>query len=315
MSRLERTPPTTPKANLTQSEPELHALETCEVSFVNVNRNKRMRTDLSPKEISKLEELKSDIKDMLASWKIEQEEHLMQMIEKQNASMSKLVADLSELKIQNSKIQQSADFISNQYEDLRKEIISLQKERQEQKAYIENLEKKVQDLQFKSRSSCIEVRNVPQKEKEVNEDLTRTVSNIGKAVGMPVQSNELRDVYRLPGKPGTTRPIVVEFSTVSAKQNMLSAVRDFNKNAKNKEDKLNTDLAGIPGQRQPVYVADFLPSSSKKLFFLTREFAKKNGYKFCWSTNSNIFLRKEQGEKQILVHSEKCLADLQGNAI
>lgn len=67
MSRLERIPPSTPIDIFRQSEPELHTLANSNVSFVNVNRNKRLWDLFSNEKNSKLEELKTEIKDMLAS--------------------------------------------------------------------------------------------------------------------------------------------------------------------------------------------------------------------------------------------------------
>lgn len=82
---------------------------------------------------------------------------------------------------------------------------------------MEKLERKIQDLQFKSWSSSIEVRNVPPKDKENSKDLTYKISKIGQAVGIPISATDLRDVYRLPSMDGSSHPVVVEFQTVQMK--------------------------------------------------------------------------------------------------
>lgn len=143
------------------------------------------------------------------------------------------------------------------------------------------------------------------------ENLINSVAKIGEAVGVPLLKSELRDIYRLPGKSyGTSpRPIVAEFTTMPTKQAFLAAARAYNR-GKGKDDILNTATIGVPGERLPVYVVEHLPTSSKKLFHLSREFAKKNGYKYCWISNGNIFLRKQEGEKQVFVKSEECLVTI-----
>ncbi|KAJ8714230.1 hypothetical protein PYW08_007850 [Mythimna loreyi] len=255
--------------------------------------------------------------ELLNSWKSELDAKFSDMWSKQNSLIAKLSTEILELKTQTSKINESNNeivtstaFINKQYEEIGSALDWLQKERLEQRKCLEKLERKVQDLQLKSRSSSIEVRNVPLKNNENSEDLTKTVTKIGEVVGISISAADLRDIYRLPGKDGSTRPIIVEFQTVQMKSNTLSAVREFNNKKKTVEEKLNTESINIQGKRQPVYVADYLPVSSKRLFHAAREFAKQEKFKYCWTSNGNIFLRKEHGDKQILISSDQCLLDL-----
>ncbi|KAJ8727149.1 hypothetical protein PYW08_015546 [Mythimna loreyi] len=324
MASVQRTPPKSQNINLTQtrSEPDISsAIDSDE--YVTNRNNKRPRCEHSPQG-------QLNIQDLLDSGDRSQNARITKMLSDQSALISKLVTDITEIKTQNLKIQesnaeirktnikieQSMSFMNDTFEELRKEVEELKKVRQEQRGYIENLEKKILDLQYKSRSSGIEIRNIPQFENETTADIIKTVCSMGLSVGVPIPETELRDVYRLPGKPSTdmaphtSRPIIVEFTTVRTKQTILSAIRTYNNSRKSKEDKLNTSLIGVPGTRQAVYVAEQLPHSSKKLFFLAREFAKKNSYKFCWISNGNIFLRKQTGDRQLLIKSEKCIEDL-----
>lgn len=315
---LQRTPPRTASLGLTQSESALNTLEQAESSFVNINRNKRQRTDLHTSiELDDNKGLKEEVLGLLTEWKTEFDVKLNEICDKQHSLFTKLSSEISDLKQKTEKIKSSNDeivnsmaFVNKQYEDIKSGLEYLQKERLEQRRCIESLERKIQDLQIKSRSSTIEIRNIPQTEKETSDYLTDTVRKIGHAVGTHISESDLRDVYRIPGKPGTARPIVAEFQTVRMKINTLAAVRDFNNKKASVEDKINTQLISISGKRQPIYVAEHLPPSSKKLFYLSREFAKKNAYRFCWLSNGNIFLRKAQGEKQILITSEQSLEDL-----
>ncbi|KAJ8704277.1 hypothetical protein PYW08_013001 [Mythimna loreyi] len=312
MPKVQRTPPKTPRVNLTdtQSEPDITA-----ASEYVTSRSKRPRTGNSPSS-------QGDV-----DLETHEDTSLATKIEVQTTIMSKLMADIREIKLQNVKIQESnaeicktnneieraISFMNKNYEELRKEVESLKKEKQEQRCYIESLEKKIVDLQSKSRSAGVEIRNIPLSNNENASGLTQTVCSIGKLVGVPITEPELRDIYRLPGKstPATTAcPIIAEFTSVNTKQKLISAVRAYNKKIENKDNKLNTEQIGIPGKRQPVYVAELLPTSSKKLFHLAREFSKNNSFAFCWTSNGNIFLRKKEGDKQVLIKSEKCLQDL-----
>lgn len=109
---------------------------------------------------------------------------------KQNLLVSKLTTEISELKTQNSKIQKTNDeivtsmaFIHKQYEDIKSGLDKLQIEWQEHRHCLEKMERKVQDLQLKSRSSCIEIRNIPVKDKDTTGNLTETICIIGQTFG------------------------------------------------------------------------------------------------------------------------------------
>lgn len=317
---LQRTPPATPNTPVghSQSESDLNALQLSDCSFTNINRNKRPRTEQSPNNCDN--DLKQEVMELLKSWKTEFYTKINEVCSKQDLLSSKLTTEIAELKIQTTKIQKSNDsiatsmeFFNKKYEEIVSGLDKLQKERQENRHCLEKLERKVQDLQLRSRSSCIEIRNMPVKDKETTDYLTETICTIGQTVGTSITLSDIRDIYRQPGKPGSTRPVVAEFHTVQTKLNMLSSVRKFNTSKKTVHEKLNSEHINIPGTRQPIFVADYLPPSSKKLFHLSREFAKQNGYSYCWSSNGNVYLRKVQGEKQILISSEKCLQDLKKN--
>ncbi|KAJ8704225.1 hypothetical protein PYW08_012949 [Mythimna loreyi] len=253
---------------------------------------------------------------MLSTWKKEQEEHLAKLSHEQNTRFSKLVSDIAELKLQNvaiqksnAEIEKSITFVTEQYDDMFRKIEVLQKESQQQKDHIIDLEMKIRDIQQLTRSSCIEIRNVPAVENESAADLTAIISKVGAAVDLTLCNSELRITYRLRGKPGTVRPIIAEFINVQIKNKLITSVRNFNKTHLN-EGRLNTKCIGMPGDRRPVFVAEYLPISSRKLFYEAREFAKQKEFKFCWTVNGNIFLRKTEGAKPVLVRSEQTLRNL-----
>ncbi|KAJ8704308.1 hypothetical protein PYW08_013032 [Mythimna loreyi] len=265
MAGVQRTPPNTPRTQFsnigvaeTRSEPDI-STAVSECGYVNTNRSKRPRSQVSPREESDHESpLKLELQ--LAKWKKEQDSSIAKQLADQTSLIAKLSSDIGDIKKQNNLIQasnaeifksnsgiiQSLEFFNKQFEDLKAEVETLRKERRDQQIYIENLEQKIIDLQHKSRSSGVEL------------------------------------------------------------------LRLYNK-GRGKDDKLNTSVMGMPGDRRPVYIAEHLPPSTKKLFYLAREFANKNAYKFCWISNGNIFLRKVEGDKHILVSPEKslCLSENQ----
>ncbi|KAH9636955.1 hypothetical protein HF086_008216 [Spodoptera exigua] len=179
------------------------------------------------------------------------------------------------IKKTNEEIEKAVTFISKQYDDILKDVDLLKKENQAQKDYIQNLELKIQDCQHRSRPSSIEIRNVPAINNETVSDISSIITKVGSAVGMPLDAARIRDTYRLPGKEGTVRPIIAEFSSVQVKNELLSCVRKFNK-ANSNSGRLNTTLIGLAGDRRPVYVDEHLSGSSRN-FLLSTGICKAEG--------------------------------------
>ncbi|KAJ8724516.1 hypothetical protein PYW08_001145 [Mythimna loreyi] len=323
MPRVQRSPPqNTANVNITQASSDSDIPQMISSSPIDDDVNittrhpyKRPRPCCSPG--AELFKFKKEIHDMLKTWKADQEAYLTKLCNEQSSSLNKLASDMVELKLQNQAIQKSnteieknISFISQQYDDMLKQVKSLQQENQTYKHSIMNLETKIQDLQRVSRPSSIEIRNVPAVENETASDLTAIINKVGSIVDIKINNSDLRDVFRLPGKPDTIRPIIAEFSNVQSKTQLVSAVRKFNRTHSG-DDRLNTRSIGLNGERRPIFISEHLPASSRKLYFAAKEFAKHNKYDYCWSSNGNIFLRKVTGAKHILIRSEQTLKDLE----
>ena len=322
MSVRRTTPPNSPATSTNlmhvRSDSDIpQALSSSPFDSVNMtSRSKRPRSESSPNN-NELLDFKQELRQLLTTWKNEQEDYLKKIANEQSTQLKNLISEIAELKLQNSSlhksfldIEKSVSFISKQYDDVSIKIESLEKEKKGYRDSIQQLETKLQDLQQLSRSSVIEIRNVPHKEKESAADLTSIINKICTTINIPIDITRVRDCYRLPGKPGAVRPIVAEFTNVETKNQMITAIRNYNQKHPN-EGRLNTLNIGLPGDRRPIYVAEYLPASARKLFFAAREFSKRNEFKFCWTANGNIFIRKEEGAKHHLIKSEHSLSELQ----
>lgn len=311
-----------------RSESDIHTLSELEASFTS-NR-KRPRAESPPvdgdgvkdirrdiiKDGDSVKDIREDIIKLLQTWKTEQNSTLASWKADQEKILKKLVHDITEVKEKciniekcNMEFERSLDFINKQHEDLQKKIQVLEKDRKENRDFIISLETKINEFQRMSRSAAIEIRNIAQNDNETTSDLTTLVSTVGNTLNIKLQPDDIRDIYRGPAKPGATRNIIVEFTKVQTKYDLLTSVRNFNK-SRSPADKLNTHQIGLPGDKKPFYVDDLLPASTKKLFFETRAFAKEYGYRFSWTSNSRIFLRKDQSSKAILINSVHCLHEL-----
>ncbi|CAG9117146.1 unnamed protein product [Plutella xylostella] len=267
---------------------------------------KRQRPSDSPtSEKDQFDQLRDELRDLFSSWKDEQGKILQNLM----AEIREVKSQNQAIKTSNKEIEKSIDFLNSKFEDLKNQINSLEGERKECRNMLTKIENKIQDLQCSSRSAGIEIRNMPMKDKETTTDLLEIISKIGKVVALEVSPTEIRDVYRLPGKAGSNKTIVAEFATVHKKQDVLLGIRSFNR-SRRPDEKLNSTHLGLPGTKTPIYVADYLPPNYRKLAYMAREYAKNNGYKFCWISNGKIFLRRDAGSKQIPIISENCITNL-----
>ncbi|CAG9138355.1 unnamed protein product [Plutella xylostella] len=169
MPRTARSPPAVsnlllpgPSTDLTQtsSEPDIPSVIIEPELRKITTRAKRTRgVDLIPG--SEFTQFRIEIKEMLSSWKTEQE-----------VTMSKLVKEVSDLKVQNEKIhktnvdiEKALEFMNGQYEEMRTKIGILENERSLYNDNILRLEMKVEELQNSSKRSIVEFRNIPPERK------------------------------------------------------------------------------------------------------------------------------------------------------
>lgn len=320
-----RTPPKSPKA--THKKVQSHSgdsenavnISTAEPKGNITTRTKRQRIDDSPKTpmpqtSCECNVLKTELMELLATWKSDQDIRFSTWKTDQDAMLSSLIKDVSELKTQcieirkiTTELENSLTYMHKDYDDMKARVSALDKWALDKDETVQHLEKQIQELSLQSRSSTIELRNVPTKEQEKVDDLVAIVSQVGKAVDLNICKSSLRDIYRLPGKPGSSRSIVAEFNSVSCRNDFLASVRRFNKD-RTLNEKLNTHTIGLPGEKKPIYAAEHLTPSMRKLFYEARQLAKT--YKlFCWCLNGKIFLKKNQDDKPTQITSDRSLSE------
>lgn len=212
-----------------------------------------------------------------------------------------LQTTVSEIKEQNVKLQESVDFTAHKYDEILTKMKEMEEERKEDKRCIRSLEDKIDKLEQQNRATSIEIRNLPKKTGENKKDLQDTLLDICKIINMPTHESQVKDIFRNHNK--TTSSVIVEFNTVKHKESMLNSVKKFNKN--NSNNKLNTEHLQIKGPKIPIYFSENLSTKTKRLYYLAREFAAYEKYKFCWTTHGKVYLRKEEGTPLYRINSEE----------
>lgn len=298
MMPLRRTPPASPATMsgqppvLHQSEPNISALSELSEPCLDTNitsRNKRKRHD--HESFVNMCEFKDEISNTLKELKKEQ-----------TLFRSDIATTLTEIKNQCSKLQDYVDFSVAKYDEMLAKMQEYEVERKENRDYICRLEDRIDHLERQSKLTSLEIKNVPKTADESKLGLANAVRNIGNVLDTTIVQSDIKDVYRINYKGSTNNTIIVDFTTVMLKSKLLTSVRTFNKN--NQNNKLNTSHLRVDGPKVPIYISDHLPSKTRKLYFLARDFAAQNNYKHCWTAYGKVYLRKEDGAQRVIVNSE-----------
>ena len=59
-----------------------------------------------------------------------------------------------------------------------------------------------------------------------------------------------------------------------------------------------------------LFINENLTQSRKRLFWLGKQSAKRLGYKFIWTNNGDIFVRKNKASDKTHVKKEECIANM-----
>lgn len=273
-----------------------------DVSNVNIRERRKRTGECEEREQSEFHEFMFFMREMFESFKSDIESRLHDL-------------QVSAVKIQdqNTDITKSVQFMSDKYDESMKRIEKLESEKSENKKYIKILEDRVENFERRSRSSCIEIRNIPKTKDENKQGLCDVLVNLGNILNLKTDSMEIKDIYRTSTSKEQDKPIVVDFCSTLRKDSWIQSIKNFNKN-KHSENKLNTEHIKISGIKKPIYISEALTFKAKRLFYLAREFAKLNNYNYCWTSHGIVYLREKERAPFVRITNESDLDELKSTA-
>lgn len=304
---IERSPPPTPttpcasvitQAVLHHSASDSSLINneesTNECDFSNVTQRIKRKCTIS----------ESDHDNQLSIFMCEMKTMFLEFKEQQNKKFEKICEAVEEIKLQNLNIQSTVTFLSQDYDILKKQIdqleAQLETERKNNLLYSQTLEDKLEKLERGARATCVEIRNVPVNKSESKDCLLNTVGRIGSLINVPIQVHQVKDIYRIGSKNADNKTIIVDFTTNLLKEKVIQMYRKYNK----EHSKLSTEHLKIGGPAKPVFVSENLTPKMKRLFFLARDFANNNEYRYCWIKNGKIYLREKEGATHLHIKDE-----------
>lgn len=295
--------------------------KTLSASDSNIKPNSNNGEDISQQDISQLNitmrdkrrRLSDESYDELTAFKMEMKEMLLSFQESQNKRFELMNRHLEELKIQNSsifttnqEIEHSLDDVSQRLQAMQSKIDGMEAQRKEIINQISNIDEKFDFLEKSLKKTSIELRFIPRIQKETKDTLFGYINQLSQSFNISLHPGDLRDVYRVPNKNDPLKSTVIaEFSNTQIKTKFLNTARHFSK-AKD----LKISNLGIENNNSALYISESLTAKSRRLHFLARDVAKSKNFKYCWTSNGNVYLRREEGSEYILIKNEAQLMSL-----
>lgn len=210
---------------------------------------------------------------------------------------SVISSELKLLKEEFGDMKESMNFISDQFDDIRRtreadrELVrNLQEQNLKLESLVNDQNSRINQLEQQARSCNLEIQCVPERREE---NISQIISKISTAIGFSLDEREIQNCTRIAKlNKASTRPrsIVIQFSSPKTRDHFLAAAITFNKSKSNINEKLHSGHIGFR-EISPIFIMDHLSPANKALHAATRLKAKEKGYRV-WIRNGKIFARK-----------------------
>jgi len=238
---------------------------------------------------------KQDVEGILAKL-----DKLTETLAGNGVSLSQLVTDVKELR-------ESQKFLSEQYDDMKKQLQSSQKEVKALRSENQDLHKRVQHLEQSAsqaheavnnleqygRRECLEFQGLAWSQNENTDDL---VIQVSKMLKVDLNKKDISISHRLSECSDTNpRPTIIARFCSRRARDMLYSQRHRLKQH------------NIAHPRERVFINESHTKINRQRFNVCLKYKKANRFKFIWTKNGTIFLRRDVNEPTIAIKSDKDL--------
>ena len=202
-------------------------------------------------------------------------------------------------------IEASQEFLASRYDEVieglkqaKKQISSAENKIKDQKEAVRNnkdsiddLHTQLDELQQYSRRECLEISGIPKLENDQPVTLLKEMAN---NIGVTIADSDISVAHRLPDTKTTKNRMIVKFVQRDKKEELYSKrskLRAFNC------DRLPTVQAAGVRCKDRVFINESLTPYRKQLLRRINDYKKENVYKFVWTRNGKIFLKKNEASR------------------
>lgn len=146
---------------------------------------------------------------------------------------------------------------------------------------------------------------------EPNESLHHVIALVANKIGMNIKDEDVDEVFRMGPRQGKKpsalqdRPIVVRMVRHTLK-------RDFLKSAKGRRNLTSEGI--VTGTSKNIYINERLTRKNRLLFRDCRLRAKEEGYRFCWTNEGSVYIRKQEKAPAVAIKNHEDLEKYLGKS-
>ena len=220
--------------------------------------------------------------------------------------------EIETLRAEVIEIKESQAFICNQYDSLKAEYDKLIEINTLQKEEISNLKSqtaalktqeikdsiKVDEFEQYGRRQNLEIVGVPEKE---DENTNAIVLEVAKMLDVDIMSSHISTSHRLQKKTASSRnnsgsyPIIICFTSRDIRNQIYA----------NRKKARFVDLKNFSvSDTKNIFVNKNLTPARKQLFWKTKQEVKNNRWKYIWTHNGNVFVKKDNNASITAIKNE-----------
>ncbi|XP_063390152.1 uncharacterized protein LOC134675776 [Cydia fagiglandana] len=219
-------------------------------------------------------------------------------LKEQNSEISLLRQDVQELKAQLAK----ATTHTESLKELEKKLSMQQSSITELTDALEQLQQSYNTHEQNNLHDELEIAGI---EESDNENLHHIALVMSSKLGVALTDAEVSQVFRtgarrrlsnvtVPGKRQQPRPIVVKLTRRSKRDELVKAAR-------NRRHFTSEDI--VAGMVTKVYLNERLTKHNRALFHAARQRSSQYHYRYCWTSNGLIYVRKAEGKPALQIRS------------
>ena len=228
-----------------------------------------------------------------------------------------LYEEIKQLKSEIIEVKKSQEYIGRQYEKLQNECTAIQKKSSQQNQELKEVKNsasniiksnstdraKLDELEQYTRRQNLVLEGVPYNE---GENVNKVVTQLVEKLDFDLKNDDISIAHRLPMKENG--------KTKTNNNHPAIIVRFVNRSVRNAIYAKRAAAAKITNfpvkNMEKLYINENLTQPRKRLFWLTKQAVKRLHYKFIWTNNGDIFVRKDENSEKIHVSNENDIRHL-----
>lgn len=217
-----------------------------------------------------------------------------------------LKVSLRDLSKRLDEIEKSQSFISKKYDTVITTITNLNKHNEDMKGQVQKIEEdinklgndgygvevKLDELEQYSRRDCLEITGIPV---VPNDNPTLLVKEMSEIMGVNLDVNDISIAHRLPPTKKVKDRLIVKFTRRQKRDEIYSKRKNLKtKRTKDLPSVVREPESTVVSHKAQIHVNESLTPYRKRLLGRILQFKRDHNYKFIWTINGKILLKKTE---------------------